>query len=176
MAEFFARPEYSQYQNLQTLYRVQFTGTNGYGVTDRSAQTAQQAWSALEKTWKNNARAIRPANVFQGNLGRNLFQLRTLLSIGPTLVMVATSILLSIAIESVIAQANARPKLLAAKTAAAQPVNLGAMVSDPAGDDMAFVFWTKAMEGPAYADPSLVTLASAANKLEAARGYAKLQQ
>lgn len=175
MTQFFAEPAYSQYGNVSTLIRSFTLGV--YDGTPAQEEAAKQAAKTAYQVLKAriaNGPTTNPSNVFTGNLLKNLTTLRGFATnVGPMLVMTAASFLIQCAIEQAIAIETARPKLLAAREAAAAPVNLAALLSDPANEDMVFMLWNKAMTGQAYGDPSMVQAAAAANKMELARGYAK---
>lgn len=82
------------------------------------------------------------------------------LSFGPQIIVTIATIVAQLAIEQVIEIANARPRLLNAKAAAEQPVDLGRLVVADRGSEQALMYWGLATSGERK--PSAATAAKLA--------------
>lgn len=91
---------------------------------------------------------------------------------GAAIVQVAGVILTSIAIDQFVAIETARPKLLAALTAAKQAVDLNQLAASDNGEDMLYLYWSKAVDTWDQEDPQVVQLAAVAQMRAEQSGYA----
>jgi hypothetical protein len=89
---------------------------------------------------------------------------------GATIINAAFAILSSIAIDQFIAIKTARPKLEAALAAADRPVSL-TEVLNPNGEDIALLYWSKAMDIDEKEDGQILQLAKAAYMKAQAAGF-----
>ena len=91
---------------------------------------------------------------------------------GATIIDAAFAVITSIAMDQFIEIVTARPKLLASISQAQQPVNLGALLVQQNGEDLAAYFWAKALDTTEREDAQVLAKAAAAQKIAAANNYA----
>ena len=117
----------------------------------------------IDQARMNASYRLNPKSLFQGNLLKSLNVRGAVVALGPALIITIASLMADMAIEQFMEITTARPKLLAAQTQAATPVDLAAMMRDAHRDDVAFILWQKAMEGAPGRDEELVRMATQAN-------------
>ncbi len=91
---------------------------------------------------------------------------------GASAIEVVFAVLTSVAIDQFIAIETARPKLEASLALAKQPVDLDLLKASDNGEDMLYLFWSKAMDAVDVEDFQVLQLAAVAQARAAQSGYA----
>jgi hypothetical protein len=147
-----------------------------------AADGNQDATSALKNLEVDVSKVKRPFSgdqLFNFNgemeeaLTEGLSVARIATVIGPAVIQAVFAVLESIAIDQFEQIVNALPKLTAAQTAAAQPVDMATLLGRSTGDDEAFLYWTAATNDSNYTDPQLTAMAVAGNNEIAKTSYAR---
>lgn len=90
---------------------------------------------------------------------------------GATIIQVGFAILSSIAVDQFIAIQTARSTLEASLVQAEQPVDLGSLAAAENGEDMLYLYWSKAMDTNDVEDPQVVQWAAQAQARAEQQGY-----
>ena len=147
-------------------------GLGGAGVSTISSLVAVNRWVAsLETKIVDGTQVLRARSALHGIMNNPLRYLLMASGVrivtGASLVSVAGLILSSVAIDQFVKIETARPKLQASLDLARQPVDLAAL-----GEDMLYVYWSKAMDTADNEDPQVIQLAAMAQVRAEQSAYA----